>query len=68
MDISSNELPELTIRDRIVEEEKRPSFLFFTFLDVLRKLIAALDAQKLEDAPSDGKQYCRKDGSWQEIV
>lgn len=64
MDIDSEELPELSPFDDIVDDDKKPRFMFHTFIDLVRKLIIALDEQKLEDAPSDGNFYVRKDGAW----
>ena len=64
MNISSNEVPEPNVNEDIVDDKKRASFSFFSFMDKVRKLIIALDEQKLEDAPSDGNNYVRKDGAW----
>ena len=69
MDIKGIDVPELSPLEKIVDiKDGRATFFLYTFLDVVRKVLMALDEKKLEDAPIDGKQYCRKDGSWQEII
>ncbi len=66
MTIDSQEIPEITVRDTIIEDTSRkPTFIFFSFMDMVRKLIIALDAEKLEAPPSDGQLYGIRDGQWE---
>ncbi len=64
MSNDNNSIPVITVHEKIVDVDRRPTQTMSVYFHTVLKAILS----KIEDAPSDGKLYGRKDGEWIEIV